>query len=109
MAKKYVDIEDVIKTVCDNCCEHSMENPFACEGCDERTEILKIPAADVVEVVRCKNCKYRGEKESPEGRWDCTLLDRLVAEDCFCFLGTTKDGYRWITSSKSFKIDGRCK
>lgn len=48
-----------------------------------------IPAADVVEVVRCRNCKYRAEDDFCTGRgWP----EQLVADDGFCEKGKRKDG-----------------
>lgn len=46
--------------------------------------IKAIPAADVVEVVRCRDCKYRAEDDFCTGRgWP----DQLVADDGFCEKG----------------------
>ena len=45
------------------------------------------PAADVVEVTRCKDCKYRAEDDFCTGRgWP----DQLVADDGFCEKGKRK-------------------
>lgn len=44
----------------------------------------QLPAADVVEVVRCRDCKYRAEDDFCTGRgWP----DQLVADDGFCEKG----------------------
>ena len=46
--------------------------------------VRSIPAADVVEVVRCKDCKYRAEDDFCTGRgWP----HQLVADDGFCEKG----------------------
>jgi hypothetical protein len=74
----------------------------------------EIPAADVVEVVRCKNCKHRpvvvnpsrpygsglaGPGSDPFGRDEtCPYLcddgyyNRMPRDDGFCNLGEVKDG-----------------
>lgn len=46
--------------------------------------IQNLPAADVVAVVRCRECKYRAEDDFCTGRgWP----DQLVADDGFCEKG----------------------
>lgn len=54
-------------------------------------ELIKsIPSADVVEVVRCKNCKYRASECEPEhGRTQhyCTKNKIFVNRDFFCGYG----------------------
>lgn len=55
---------------------------------DDAAEALQlVPAADVVEVVRCRECKYRAEDDFCTGRgWP----DQLVADDGFCEKGNRK-------------------
>lgn len=51
--------------------------------------IVCIPAADVVEVVRCKECKHRDDDNFCAGRgWP----EQLVPEDGYCDKGARKDG-----------------
>ena len=57
-------------------------------------ELEDMPTADVVEVVRCKDCVYRDNwrlvkyiKQSY-----CTLHDRVVQKKAFCAWGERKDG-----------------
>ena len=55
------------------------------------------PAADVIPVVRCKDCKHKGWVQEPcHGKsvdycrvWDCTLRN---LETTFCSYGERKDG-----------------
>ena len=60
-------------------------------------DINAIPAADVVEVVRCKDCKYiRPEVDAytqeAVGCW-CSLLDLgSIQDEHFCSYGERKDG-----------------
>ena len=50
-------------------------------------ELRAIPAADVAEVVRCRDCKYRAEDDFCTGRgWP----DQLVADNGFCDKGKRK-------------------
>lgn len=52
-------------------------------------DMLKLPAADVVEVVRCKDCKYN------VGAKKCLHPDSFFAvpkDDDFCSYGERKDG-----------------
>lgn len=59
-------------------------------------EVENIPAADVVEVVRCKDCKYYGWEQEPcHGRVErfCKLHKGLVAvnKETFCSYGERKN------------------
>lgn len=47
------------------------------------------PAADVVKVVRCRDCKYRAEDDFCTCRW---WPDQLVDDDGFCEKGKRQDG-----------------
>lgn len=100
--KKYIEREALL--------EHLEE--FWKDGCDYRavrvTNILNIPTADVVEVVRCKDCQYAKPYERNDGQMgyycqhqNCTFLygmnwERLFepikeAND-FCSYGAKMDG-----------------
>ena len=46
--------------------------------------INSIPAADVVEVVRCKDCKYGTQSEASEKYWDCENYGCSQHEDYYC-------------------------
>ncbi len=47
-----------------------------------------IPSADVVEVVRCKDCKF-----NPNDTWfDCPMVHLPYKEDRWCWKGERKDG-----------------
>ena len=52
----YIKREDAMRSLCEYC---AVRDTHICEKCEERSRIMDIPAADVVEVVRCVNCKYR--------------------------------------------------
>ena len=61
-----------------------------------KTLLLRQPAADVAEVVRCKDCKHRGWVQEPcHGKsvdyckiWDCTLQN---LESTFCSYGERRE------------------
>lgn len=56
--------------------------------CDE---IDRLPAADVVPVVRCKDCKYRTEER--RGLVRCRAFNYMpMCVDNFCSYGERKDG-----------------
>lgn len=58
-------------------------------------KIKVLPAADVVPVVSCKDCKYRVYKHINEEIGDvggCIVLNRVMANDDFCSYGERKDG-----------------
>jgi hypothetical protein len=54
-------------------------------------DILAIPAADVVEVVRCKDCKWREDRDG-EVAYYCKNHQFTVGSDFFCREGKRKDG-----------------
>lgn len=57
------------------------------------TELMKIPAADVAPVVRCKDCTYAELYEDSEGLYCtniCGLLTRVMDDD-YCSYGERKD------------------
>ncbi len=81
MKREYIDRESVKKTIKD---KPDMTN-------DEKASLFRrinaIPAADVVRVVRCRECKYwRGENDLCEGI--CIDFDA----DGYCSEGKRKDG-----------------
>ena len=49
--------------------------------------VSQLPAADVVEVVRCKDCKYSFEDDFDSSWWCCREDDREVVETHFCSYG----------------------
>lgn len=66
----------------------TVENPDpygvgAVDVCD----IESMPAADVIEVVRCRDCKY--QKKNNENEWYCVAIDGLSDPwgDRFCSYG----------------------
>lgn len=64
-------------------------NEYGCAEFVLTDDIEAIPAADVVPVVRCCECKYRAEDDFCTGRgWP----EQIVADDGYCDKGKRKDG-----------------
>lgn len=56
--KEYISKDRAKQFVCGHCNEVCSEEPCEPRDCDWMAFIDKEPAADIVEVVRCKDCKY---------------------------------------------------
>lgn len=59
-----------------------------CGYCTEDVNLNSIPAADVVEVVRCDHCGRRYEEN---GEYFCSRTDMPCADDDFCSHGARMD------------------
>ena len=57
---------------------------YAVDYAQAKTELMMLPAADVVEVVRCKDCKYFEHNGYAE--W-CNGWDGITRKDSFCSFG----------------------
>lgn len=56
-------------------------------------DILDMPVADVVPVVRCKDCKYLANATvNSNGFLICRVNDMEIAPDDFCSYGERKEG-----------------
>ena len=63
-----------------------------CGYCTEDVNLNSIPAADVVEVVRCKNCRFfSGRQECYCHAADENGTPIFVREDDFCSYGARMD------------------
>ena len=58
------------------------------------SEIRKLPAPDVPQVVRCKDCKYAyiNSFAVSSGEALCTLSGKPMQQDDFCSYGEPKEG-----------------
>ena len=56
--KEYIDREEMLSAVCRGCNEEFSDAPCEPSACAMLRELKKIPTADVVEVVRCRDCKH---------------------------------------------------
>ena len=84
MKDEYISKHDVLVALMDNDLDH-IQAPSG----KEAVQILSdIPAADVVPVVRCKDCKFRENDDFCTGRgFPC----QLVPDDGFCDKGGRKE------------------
>ena len=70
-------------------------SPMYRRGYDDCVEaILKAPAADVVPVVRCKDCKYAyiNSFSAASGVALCSSSAKVMQQDDFCSYGERRDG-----------------
>lgn len=54
--------------------------------------IRSIPAADVVEVVRCEKCEYRKRAKVIDGFLICPASGMEITDDAYCSYGERKGG-----------------
>lgn len=81
MREKYVKLDDVIAT---------LEAEWGYEGI--REDLEKLPTADVVEVVRCKDCKrYKKTPYGDEMLCQCWADWLPTGQDDFCSCGERKE------------------
>ena len=102
MAEEYIKRESAIEAIENDCSEliyYTKEEAIQC--------VKAIPAADVVEVVRCRECKYWGDEAGELQRSDGVLFARCKVhnylldgrhtgwcptENDFCSYGERKEG-----------------
>lgn len=94
----YISREAAIRAHCDGCVDDGycgkLDGRYACE---DVPNIMAIPAADVVEVVRCRDCyAYQRDKELAEAAYlepeqYCALLRCEFGPDGFCSYGRRAD------------------
>ena len=88
MAKEFIEREAAINAIENDCLElvyYTKEDAIQC--------VKATPAADVVEVARCRECKYSYKDEIFGNRWcDSHLGCRKVKDDGYCYLGERKEG-----------------
>lgn len=76
---RYIDREDLLKNL----------KQFAPEHLTPLIVMLieKQPTADVVEVVRCKDCKYLSKN-----KFYCKYFNIAIIDNGFCYRGARMDG-----------------
>ena len=85
----YIKREDAIDTVLD---VYYNTPDIDLSGKRLEAAILNIPAADVVPVVRCKDCRLRGREECAMFyRCECGEQHTWEADDDFCSYGEKID------------------
>ena len=97
---EYVDREALRNKWCNGCCYRDGGGCLQIDPCEHLfNAFLCAPATDVVEVVRCKDCKYSRplnrkdmfEDTFVEGCVWCMLRSGGVFEDDFCSDGGRRD------------------
>lgn len=86
MAKEYIDREAALIAIKVYCPANYEAEMLA--------RIVRIPAADVVEVVRCFECVYHDTADYGGGYTKnvCRLFSRQIQNDDYCSYGMRKDG-----------------
>ena len=91
----YIDKElfkqDIKMRYCNNC---ARPNDIKCRAChvdDMLGEIEDAPTADVVEVVRCKDCKHMRKTMSRCYCLPVYGLKQITDTDAFCSYGERRD------------------
>ena len=79
MAERYDRVKCISEENCKTCSK----------GCLWRNVVSKAPAVDAVEVVRCKDCKWR--QQDDVNRNFCGLGDFYCGDTDFCSRGERKD------------------
>lgn len=100
MGKKYIEAEDLMRRMYERAFETDGDTMWQ-SGCWVRYRAIEAvvketPAADVVEVVRCADCKYQDKGENDCEAWNlCGYRPWLhipTEDDAFCSKGERKDG-----------------
>lgn len=82
---EYVERMSAIATACKGCNKEFPNEPCEPADCYIQQGLFKIPAADVVEVVRCKDCNNSAEVAC--GVMYCCYFNKNVEEDDYCSNG----------------------
>lgn len=89
MTDECIKRESVLKCIAEDGYDCDYDLGYWSHNTEFQELIKAIPAADVVEVIRCRDCKYRLEDNFCTGRgWP----KQMVADDGFCEKGKRKDG-----------------
>ena len=86
----YISREAAIVAITKRECYNCGAFPKNCEICrtnSHKKAILSVPAADVVEVVRCGDCVHAEKSRNPKFDLLCESGVGFVATDFFCGLG----------------------
>lgn len=88
---EYIKREDAISAVCFGCNLEFSERPCEPPDCEIRHAINAVPAADVVPVVRCKDCEH-GQFMPSCSMYLCRCTGgKLRYADNYCNYGERKE------------------
>ena len=91
---EYIEREAALNRLCQENCDHDYVKD-KCQNCYVSAFIEYAPAADVVPVVRCRDCVYNGLDSMPHTKDKCyrlMLTCFTVKPEDFCAWGRKKDG-----------------
>jgi len=96
MTKEYITKNRAKQFVCGHCNEVCSEEPCEPSDCDWITFIDKEPATDVVEVVRCIDCRYCISATADNAEYELCIVDNdvfpvSVQKQHFCGRGERKE------------------
>lgn len=91
---EYIEREAAIKAVEKADYTAIADDADSCKADYLREIIESVPAADVVPVVRCKDCKYAyiNSFSAASGVALCSSSAKVMQQDDFCSYGERKDG-----------------
>ena len=91
---EYIEREVAIKAVEKADYTAIADDADSCKANYLREIIESVPAADVVPVVRCKDCKYAyiNSFSAASGVALCSSSAKVMQQDDFCSYGERKDG-----------------
>ena len=89
---EYIERQQAIAVACKGCNKEFPNEPCEPSDCHIQKGLFNIPAADVVPVVRCKDCKHYGRVKGFVGM-RCGFHDNLLmCKDDFCSYGERREG-----------------
>ena len=86
---EYIERKEAIAAACKGCNKEFPNEPCEPSECHIQQGLFNIPAAGVVPVVRCKDCKYYMLWEDSEDKRTCSKSIGLMISDPddFCSYG----------------------
>ena len=88
---RYIDADALYKVVTERYSDITAGSyPYNYVAFDMANLVKKAPTADVVEVVRCKDCVFRLQDDVC-GRYYCELDDSYVGETDYCSRGERRE------------------
>ena len=93
---KYIDKEAAISLIKQYCMDAIDGGRYSLDAVDDGIDLVKgikaLPAADVVPVVRCKDCKYFDSGDNGVDRWEYCKKNRIdVSEEWLCKSGIRRE------------------
>ena len=94
---EYIDREAAISLIKQYCMDAIDGGRYSLDAVDDGIDLVKgikaLPAADVVPVVRCKDCKYFNSGYNGVDMWEWCKNNHIdVCKDWFCKSGVRKGG-----------------